>query len=402
MGQSATASKRPQIAVVANIYKKHLHTQHIIDRILDGYNFGGVFHHPELDVVSIFVEQRGEGDLVPERVERHPNMKVYPTIGQALTRGTGKLAVDGVIYIGEQGTYPQNEKGQTEYPRYRFFEEIVDVFRASGRSVPVYLDKHLSWNWPWAKEMYDTARQMGFPLMAGSSLPVTWRIPSIDMPLDAPVREAMGLAYGGLDSYDIHALETIQCMVERRKGGETGVAWLQAYRGENFWKAHEQGVWSQTLFKACLCRSHTLTPGRDNFTDVYPTLQELKAIVRDPVAYHYQHTDGMRCTMILMNNLVVDFLFSASIEGQPKPLSTLMYLSRRTAGETLESYFDPLAHYIEQMMLTGKEPYPVERTLLTTGLLCAGIDSLFQGQQRLATPQLDIHYQPGASILRRT
>jgi hypothetical protein len=223
MAQSAAHSKRPRIAVLANIYKTHLHTQHIVDRILDGYGFGGVHHHPQMDIVSIFVEQRGEGDLVPERAQRHPDMKVYPTAAQALTLGTGTLAVDGVVYIGEQGDYPRNEKGQTEYPRYQFFKQIVDVFRASGRSVPVYVDKHLSWNWSWAKEMYDTSRQIGFPLMAGSSAPVRWRIPSIEMPLGARVREAMCVAFGGLDSYDIHALETIQCMVERHHGGETGV-----------------------------------------------------------------------------------------------------------------------------------------------------------------------------------
>ena len=130
MAQNTTSSsKRPQIAVVANIYQTHLHTQHIIDRILEGYGWGGVFYHSPLEVVSLFVEQRGEGDLVPDRTRRHPEMKAYPTIAQALTRGTGKLAVDGVIYIGEQGAYPHNEKGQTEYPRYRFFEEVVDVFR---------------------------------------------------------------------------------------------------------------------------------------------------------------------------------------------------------------------------------------------------------------------------------
>ena len=67
----------------------------------------------------------------------------------------------------------------------------MDVFRASGRTVPYYNDKHFSWKWEWAKEMYDTSRKMGFPLMAGSSLPVTWRMPAVDMPLGATVREAV-------------------------------------------------------------------------------------------------------------------------------------------------------------------------------------------------------------------
>jgi hypothetical protein len=402
MAQDTTPTKRPKIAVLANIYKNHLHTQHIIDRILEGYGFGGVYHHSPLEVVSIFVEQRGEGDLVPERAKRHPEMKVYPTVTQALTRGTGKLAVDGVIYIGEQGDYPRNEKGQTEYPRYQFFQQVVDVFRASGRSVPYFTDKHLSWNWEWAKDMYDTSRKMGFPLMAGSSLTVTWRMPQVEMPLGASIREAMCVAYGNVDSYDVHALEAVQCMVERREGGEKGVEWLQAYRGDNFWKAHEQGVWSRALFKAALCRSETLRSGRETFTGVYPTLQEMKQLVRNPVAYHYRYKDGLRATIMLLTGLVEDFNFAAEIEGQSKPFSTMMYLSHRTQNATLESYFSPLVHYIEQMMLTGKEPYPVERVLLATGLVCAGIDSLFQGQQRLQTPQLGIRYQPGKSSLRTT
>ena len=60
-----------------------------------------------------------------------------------------------------------------------------------------------------------------------------------------------------MTSYDFHALETLQCMVERRKGGETGVEWMQTYQGDAFWKAHEEKVWSPALFKAALSRSTT-------------------------------------------------------------------------------------------------------------------------------------------------
>jgi hypothetical protein len=238
--------------------------------------------------------------------------------------------------------------------------------------------------------------------MAGSSVTVTWRMPQVEIPLNAPIREALCVAYGNVDSYDIHALETVQCMVERRKGGETGVEWLQAYRGENFWRALEQEVWSPVLFKTALCRSETLRSGRETYTGVYPTLAEMKALARDPVAYHYQYKDGLRGTIMLMNGLVEDFTFAAAIEGQARPFSTLMYLSHKTQNATLESYFNPLVHFIEQMMLTGKEPYPVERVLLATGMVCAGIDSLFQGQQRIQTPHLAIQYQPGKSALRTT
>jgi hypothetical protein len=191
-------------------------------------------------------------------------------------------------------------------------------------------------------------------------------------------------------------------MVERRKGGETGVEWLQAYRGDSFWKAHEEGVWSPQLFKTALCRSETLRCGREGFTGAFPTLQEMKSLARSPVAYHYRYKDGLRSTIMLMNGLIEDFNFAASIAGQTKPFSTMMYLSHRTQLATLESYFNPLVHYIEQFMQTGKEPYPVERVLLATGLVCVGVDSLFQGGKRLQTPQLAIRYQPGPSCLRTT
>src|SRR5439155_21281202 len=88
--------------------------------------------------------------------------------------------------------------------------------------VPVFNDKHLSWKWEWAKAMVDTARKLGFPFLAGSSLPVTWRMPAVDMPLGAEAEELLVVAFGGLEVYDFHALETLQCMAERRKGGETG------------------------------------------------------------------------------------------------------------------------------------------------------------------------------------
>ena len=100
--------------------------------------------------------------------------------------------------------------------------------------------------------MYDTSRELGFAFMAGSSLPVTWRTPSVEMPLGARISEALCVGYGGVDSYDFHGLETLQCMVERRRGGESGVEWVQAYRGERFWDALREGVWPRALMDAAL------------------------------------------------------------------------------------------------------------------------------------------------------
>ncbi len=385
---------RPKIAAVVTTYFKYSHAQHIVDRFLDGYGWNGTHHYPPMDLVSLYVDQVGSNDLSRERAARHPSMKVCPTIAEALTLGGGKLAVDGVVLVGEHGRYPRNEKGQTQYPRYQFFKQIVEVFRSSGRSVPVFNDKHLSWNWEWAREMYDTAREMRFPFMAGSSLPVTWRTPSVEMPLGARISEALCVCYGGVDSYDFHGLETIQCMVERRRGGETGVKWLQAYRGDKFWDAMREGVWPRALMESALCRSHTLTPARPGFTDIFPTPDDMRRLVRDPVAYRYEHADGVKGTMLLMGGLVRDFNFAAFVNGSREPWSTQMYLPMPDGRTTLANFFSPLVNGMEQMFLTGKPTYPVERTLLTTGLTAFGMESLYRGQTRVETPQLAIRYQP--------
>jgi hypothetical protein len=389
-----SSSYRPKLAAVVTTYFKYSHAQHIVDRFLDGYGWNGAHHYPPMDLVSLYVDQVGQNDLSRERARRHPAMKTCSSIAEALTLGGSKLAVDGVVLVAEHGNYPRNEKGQTQYPRHEFFEEIVNVFRATGRSVPVFNDKHLSWNWEWARQMFDTSRDLKFAFMAGSSLPVTWRIPSVEMPLGAHVGEALCVCYGGVDSYDFHGLESIQCMVERRRGGETGVQWVQAYRGDKFWDALREGVWPRPLMDAALTRSHTLTPARQGFSHILPNDDDMRRLVRDPVAYRYEHADGLKCTVLLMGGLVRDFNFAAYVDGSRDPWSTQMYLPMPDGRTTLANFFSPLVNHMEKLFLTGHSPYPVERTLLTTGLTAAGVESLYREQQRFETPHLAIRYQP--------
>jgi hypothetical protein len=194
-----------------------------------------------------------------------------------------------------------------------------------------------------------------------------------------------------VDSYDYHGLETIQCMVERRHGGETGVKSMQAYRGDKFWAAMKEGVWPRDLMESALSRSHTLTPAREGFNDIMPTMEDMQRLVKNPVAYRYEHNDGLYSTMLLMSGLVKDFNFASRLDKGI--LSTQMYLPMPDGRTTLANFFSPLVNNMEQMFLTGKATYPVERTLLTTGLTEAGVDSLFRGQTKLETPHLAIKYQ---------
>ncbi len=383
---------RKKLAIVTTEWRYFSHAWHMGERFLVGYPIHGKWHHPPLEVVSVYVDQLPSGDLSRQRAKEF-GFKTYPKIAEALRCGGDKLAVDAVLIIGEHGDYPNNEWGQKKYPRYEFFQQVTDVFEKDGRTTPVFNDKHLSWKWEWAKEMVEKARKLNFPFLAGSSLPVTWRMPSLDMPYGAEIEEALCIAIGGVDSYDFHALETIQCMVERRKGGETGVSNLQAIRGDAVWKAMEAGSWKAggwdpDLFKACLCRSQTLAQP-PTYSDRYPTDKHIREWVKDPVAYRFEYADGLKATMLLLNGLVGDFTFAARLRNRAEPLSTLFYLPPNPNVV----YSAALMSKAEEMFLTGKAAYPVERTLLTTGLVAAGMQSLASGQKRLQTPHLAIHYQ---------
>ncbi len=398
--------RRPRVAAIATEMRPLSHGEVIIDRFLEGFGWAGEHHHPAVDLVALYVDQRPESDLSRERAGRFPQLKVYPTIAAALTLGGPKLDVDAVVLIGEHGSYPRNEKGQTLYPRWEFFQQTVDVFRASGRTAAVFNDKHLSWSWDHARRMVDIAREMKFPFMAGSSVPVTWRIPSIDMPLGAEIEEVMTVGNGNVDSYDYHALELMGALVERRKGGERGVKRLQALRGEAVWKAlaagsWDSGGWDPSLLEACLSRSHQLVPAREGFNHVLPSADDMARMVREPVAYRFEYVDGLKATMLLLNGLVGDITFAARLKGASEPLSLLAFLG--PDHNTQPHNFDALVWHIEQFILSSKPPYPIERTLLATGLVAAGVESLWQKSAMLDTPHLAVRYQPNPeSTFRRT
>jgi hypothetical protein len=390
-GQSEPARKK-KIAVVTTVWRYRSHSWHMAERFMHGYPLEGEWHDPPIEVVSAYVDQVGDDDLSRDRAKRY-GFKIYPTIAEALRNGGDKLAVDGVLTIGEHGDYPINEYGQKQYPRYRFFKEVEKVFREDGRSVPVFNDKHLSWNFDWASKMVATSKELGFALQGGSSLPVTWRMPAIDLPYNAEVEEIMGVAFGGKDVYDFHALEMMQCMAERRKGGETGVKAVQALEGDSVWQAMDSGSWnrggwSPQLWEACLSRSQTLTQP-ETFSHKYPTPEQIREWVKEPVAYRIEYRDGLKATMMLMNGLVHDFNFAAKLKGQDKPLSTLFYLPPNPSVV----YSAALMSHAETMFLTGKAVYPIERTLLTSGLVQACLQSLSNDQIRRQTPELEVRYQ---------
>jgi hypothetical protein len=378
-----------RIAVIATIYRYLSHAQHIADRFLIGYPHAGRWRKPDMKIVSLYVDQKPKGDQSAERA-REFGFQVYPTIAEALRCGGAKLAVDAVLLIGEHGEYPRNDKGQVLYPRYEFFKQCVDVFESDGRAVPVYNDKHLSYSFEKAKWMVEASKRLKFPMLAGSSLPVTWRLPDIELPLNCEIQDALMVGVGGSDPMDYHALEAMQSMIERRKGGETGVKSVQLIEGDDVWKAGDDGRWSRELLTAALSRSDTpqgLTVA-DGRTQEMVRSGEARRLAKNPAAYFIEHNDGLRTTLLMLNGVQTDYTFAARVKGAGIQ-STQFFLS----PVPNVTYSACLVSKIEEMFRTGVAPYPVERTLIVSGALESCLTSKLQGHARLETPHLAVRYR---------
>jgi hypothetical protein len=399
-GLARADSPRKKVAFLGTEVRTHSHAQHFLDRMTLGYNWSGRWVAPRVDVASIYVDQFPEGDLARGRIARH-RLKPFPTIEEALTLGGSGLAVDGVVIIAEHGRYPRNDKGQTLYPRYEFFKRVVGVFERSGRSVPVFNDKHLSTTWERCREMVDDSRRLGFPFLAGSSLPVTWRLPEVEMPGDVPLVESVCVGYGGVDSYDFHGLETAQCMSERRLGGERGIRRVHALKGAAMWRALEAEDREPTrrLMVAALNRSHNL-PVETGYPSDPVSFEWARKTFPEMLAYFIDHVGGFRTTLFLA--AIHDFNYAGLRGDDGRVVSCQMYLPMPGHGSTTADFFNPLVRHIEDLVLDRRANYPVERTLLTSGMVIAAVDSLDRGQVPVETPEMAVAYPaPRESRFRR-
>ncbi|HEX5444725.1 MAG TPA: hypothetical protein VFW87_12880, partial [Pirellulales bacterium] len=245
------AGPRLKVAAVFTEFTFRSHAHVILENFLEPYLFNGRRTEPGIEVLSFYGDQFPKGDM-SRAVAKKYGITIYPTIAEALCLGGEQLAVDAVLSIGEHGNYPVNAKGQTEYPRKRFFDEIVAVFERSDQVAPVFNDKHLSYRWDWAKQMYDTAQRLRVPLMAGSSVPLAQRRPPLELPEGAKIAAAVSVHGGPPEGYGFHALEVLQSFVEARAGGETGISRVEYFEGDALWRAANEAKWWPPLAHAAM------------------------------------------------------------------------------------------------------------------------------------------------------
>ena len=179
---------RPRVAAIITIYRPLAHADVIATKFMKGGSTDEGLVAPEADLVSMYIDHVMEDDIGTALGAEY-NVPIYPSIRQALHAGGDQLGVDAVLLIGEHGDYPWNERGRHLYPRRYFFEQIAGVCGESGRSVPVFNDKHFAYDFQDARWMWDRAQELDIPLMAGSSLPLCWRNPFLEHEKEVPIEE---------------------------------------------------------------------------------------------------------------------------------------------------------------------------------------------------------------------
>jgi hypothetical protein len=219
-------------------------------------------------------------------------------------------------------------------------------------------------------------------------LPVTRRLPAIDMPYNTPLAESVCAGYGGMDSYDFHGLETAQCMSERRKGGEVGIRRVLALRGEKMWEHAAQRDTTVRLLVAALTRSHNL-PVENGYPIDVITFDWARKVFPDGWAYFIEHRDGFRTTLFMLP--IHDFNYAGLNARSGEIISCQMYLPMPMHGSTTADFFNPQIRHIERMIVENRAPYPVERTLLTSGMTLAGVES-FHRNAPVDTPEMAVRY----------
>ena len=384
---------RPRVAAIFTEFRFRSHAYNILENFLRPYLFRGKLTDPGVDVVSFYADQFPDNDMAREASKRF-GIPLFKSIDQALCVGGNKLAVDAVLSIGEHGNYPVNKRGQRMYPRKEFFDQSVAVMKRSGRFVPFFNDKHLSYRADWSQEMFETARRHGFPLMAGSSVPLAARRPAMELPAGSNIEEAVSVHGGGIETYDFHALEVLQSMIESRRGGESGVARVELLTGDALQQALQEKRWSMDLVNAAMAAEQ----GAGLSRQARP--QSTGPPIRDyPVPakpYRIRHAlcltyrDGLRATALTIGSNSNRWNFACRLQGNKQPQATSFY----NGPWGNRCLFKALSHAIQYLFIQRKEPYPVQRTLLVSNVLDAAMTSHEQGGKPITTPLLHTPYQP--------
>ena len=386
-----------RLAVISNEWVPDSPIQQIVDRLLVGYPHEGEWQTPGFKIASAYVAQRSDADLTKSACKAF-GFSVQRSVAKALRCGGRRLAVHGVLLFSNSQEPLRNGHRSCDTSQSTLFDQVAKVFAQDRRSVPVFIEGRPADNLEAANQIVDHGQKMQIPLLTGSSLPLTWRLPSVDLPYDARVDEALMVGFGDFETGAFHALEGMQAMLERRQHGETGVRSVQLIEGDEVWKAAQNNRWSQDLLEAALSRSNQLQGISRSLAKPQDLVRngQLPELVKQPVALCIEYLDGTRATLLMLDGAVGDFTFAAKAsdaQAEAQIISTLFYW----APEPNFAHTAEHAHQIVQLMRHGRTTVPLERTVLVTGLLEQAAKLKGLAGQKVSTPELKISYRPNSA-----
>lgn len=369
---------KKRVAAIISEYWDISHADVIITKMLEGFGLDGRRYSSTLDIVSMYLDHFPETDMSRDLSAKH-GFPIYGSIREALLEGGDTFALDGIILIGEHGVYPFNEIGQELYPRRLFFEECLNVMLEFDRIVPVYTDKGFAVVQEDIEWMYEQIKKHNIPFMSSSVVPFGRKQPiERPFPNGAPLHKMFGFSYGSLERYVYHTLEMLQSVAEQRACGESGIRSVRVYKNEEAITRLFSEDWGY-MYRSCglfvnLCNVET-----------FP--YELK----EPVFIELEYVDGLQSGILYCdwanNKEMQTFASCYQVLENEKPICMEFFLQ----GGKPYSHFGRLNLEIEKFIHTGRPPFPVERSLLTTGGLDAFMRAYHSGE-KIETPHLHVRY----------
>ncbi len=369
-----------RVAVIATKYTKETHADVIVTRWLEPFpGDKELGWQPRTRIASMHVVQIPEDDISKALCEKH-GVAHHDTVAGALTLGGSELAVDAILLIGEHGDYPLNEFGQKLYPRKELFDEIVAVFRKSERVVPLFFDKHLSWNMKWAHEMYWTIKDMGIPFFGGSSLSHTPRFPAVQLPetvADCP--EILVIYWNSLEHYLFHSLEIADSILEQTGMDHCDVSSIVAWQEGGVWDALDREEFSGELLNAAAASVSPEAAGK---------IESFRQERGSPTcAFQIKYGNGRKITHFMQTDLIRKWCVALDLKNPDHIVGSYVDAGGR---DRWFPHFGILDCLIEDFFLTGISPIPLERLYFSTMLTAACMQALSRPDTVFPTPWLKL------------
>jgi len=359
--------------------------QQLLDRFLIGYCRDGAFHTSGSAEVSVCLAVTAEASF-GSRAEDF-DLVVETTVERAVA------GADAVVIVSRRPGALANEA---------FLKIALEQARAG---VACFVHGVLANSVASARDFVAVAASRRIALLAGTPMSVTWRLPPVDLVSGTPLAEALIVVQvnplpaqatppfppATLGGAALHALEGLMPVIERRRGGESGIRSVRFLEGEELWRAGKKGLWSWSLLAAALSRSHTPQgdPVLDGRTQDLAGLGLVPKLARNPRGWLLDHGDGLRSTILVLDGVVADINFAVRAQDGGIVSAQLF-----RAPSPVEQHFSRLAAVIENFFVTGQPPWPIERNLLIAGLLETFGDPVARSGLRMETPALRIAYAP--------